>query len=150
MDLLENFNSTYQKANTCFGLLEIFLKHSMVYKYIAGFDYDAISHQFFLDRLLQFVDDKSIHVVYVDLTNVSVQKSIFFNKARLLSSYEMSKLQHDHAILHDCKVEGSYFLHGDSAAWILFYDAQSGFGCLLSDESMVINYLSEYVVVAST
>lgn len=144
--LSEQFQSVYQKLEMCFSLQKNVSSHLLEYENQARFDFDAICNSDFIEKLFQFVSDVSIYIVYVDITDVLIQKQVAFDKSELLSTSVLSEIRKNHAILYDCKIEGSYFLCGDSDSWLVFYDAQSDLGLLFSDDSQIVGGMSEYVM----
>ncbi len=76
-----------------------------------------------------------------------MQKSIQLNASGLLSNDSVLKdLRENHASLYDCKVEGSYYLFGDSGEWAIFYDAGSDFGVMLSQNNRLMVSMAEFLI----
>lgn len=134
------------KLQGCFELLSVLFSRGFEYLYKAVFDYDPILNNGFLRELLSVITDESLHIVYVDIRNTKVQKHVILDPKEPSIDSRLESFSVDHLMLHDCQVEGSYFISIDSGDWVVFYDAESDVGVILSDKNEVMTTLFEYIV----
>lgn len=113
----------------------------------AWFDYDPISNAGFIETLLAAIEDKSLRIVYVNIDRVDIQKEFFLEMSELNGSEELlEKFRMDHALLHDCSVEGSCYLAGESGNWVVFYNAELDAGVIFSNNNTTMIAMSDYVI----
>lgn len=141
--LLQN---VLRKLQGCFALLSNLFSRSPTFLYKAAFDYDPILSEGFIGEILPVISGENLHIVYLDIRNKKIQKHLTLDLRESSTNKRLQKLSVDHSMLHDCQVEGSYFLSIDSCEWVVFYDAESDFGVILSDNCEVMAVLSEYIV----
>ena len=145
------FNLIYKKFDKCFKLLGKYVStfvNFIEWKYQGSFDYDPINSDGFIEALCSLVGDTSLHIIYTNIDSCVVQKSIQFRISDVLSDKgnKLQNLRDNHALLYDCTIEGSYYLFGNLGEWIVFYDASSDFGVILSQENKLMISMSEYLI----
>lgn len=116
-------------------------------RFRAALDYDPITHATFLMELLLHTKDRNIRICYLDASATSINRVEEIDRADIENGTERFKsFRARHVRLFDCTVEGSYFMKGDMADWLVFYDAATDMGVFQTASAQILDAMGEYVV----